>query len=62
MFTTGQIIFAVLFFIAFVIVIYFSYKKDKKLHEKNYRGVIWVALSFVIFIGVLVFLKYSLRN
>lgn len=34
MFSTGQLIFAALFFIAFVAIIAFSYRKDKKLHKK----------------------------
>jgi len=42
MFSSGQLIFAGLFVIVFVAVIIFSYKKDKKLHLKNYKGVKWI--------------------
>ena len=38
MFSTGQLIFAVLFFIAFVIVMIFSYRKDIQVHQKFYKG------------------------
>lgn len=62
MFTTGQIIFAVLFAIAFIITIILSYKKDKKLHAKNYKGVAWVVVSFILFVATLLLLKYYLKN
>ena len=62
MFSTGQITFAVLFAIAFIAIIVFSYKKDKKLHLKNYKGVKWVAIAFVTFILILFYIKYSLKS
>nr|WP_242535593.1 hypothetical protein [[Muricauda] lutisoli] len=62
MFSTGQIIFAALFFIAFVIIISLSYRKDKKLHKKNYKGVIWILISFIAFIIILFIIKYFLKN
>lgn len=62
MFSTGQLIFAGLFFIAFVIVIIIAYKKDKKLHLKNYKGVKWVGLFFLLFILILFLIKITLRN
>ncbi|MCL5245384.1 hypothetical protein M4I21_06165 [Cellulophaga sp. 20_2_10] len=62
MFTTGQYIFAALFFIAFTILIVITYKKDKKLHLKNYTGVKWIVLTFIIFIISLFFIKHFLKN
>lgn len=62
MFSTGQIIFAVLFAISFITILALMYKKDKKLHDKNYDGVKWVAIVFVIFIAILFFLKYFLKK
>jgi len=62
MFSTGQIIFAALFFIVFVVIIALSYRKDKKLHKKNYRGVIWILVSFISFIIILFLIKYFLKN
>ena len=38
MFTTGQWIFAALFFVAFVIAAFYAYGKDKALHSKVYKG------------------------
>nr|WP_297786134.1 hypothetical protein [uncultured Allomuricauda sp.] len=62
MFSTGQIIFAALFFIAFIVIISLSYRKDKKLHKKNYKGVIWILISFITFIIILFLIKYFLKN
>lgn len=62
MFSTGQLIFAALFFIAFVIIISLSYQKDKKLHKKNYKGVIWILVSFITFIIILFIIKFFLKN
>ncbi|WP_373516241.1 hypothetical protein [Pricia sp.] len=62
MFSTGQIIFALLFAIGFTVIIVFSYKKDKKLHIKNYKGVQWVAMAFIAFILTLFLIKYMLKT
>ncbi|WP_375325079.1 hypothetical protein [Flagellimonas sp. GZD32] len=62
MFSTGQLIFAILFFIAFVVIVSLSYKKDKKLHKKNYKGVVWILISFITFIIILFLIKYFLKN
>lgn len=61
MFSTGQIIFALLSAVGFIAIIIFSYKKDKKLHVKNYKGVKWVGLAFIAFIVLLSFMKYMLK-
>ncbi|PRX41072.1 hypothetical protein SAMN05878281_3373 [Salegentibacter salegens] len=57
MFSTGQLVFAGLFVVAFVIIIVFSYKKDTVLHKKQYKGSLWVLLAFLAFIGLLFILK-----
>ncbi|SDM96685.1 hypothetical protein SAMN04488514_11834 [Kriegella aquimaris] len=62
MFSKGQMIFAGLFVIVFAVAIFFTYRKDKKLHAKNYKGAVWVAVAFFIFIGILFFIKYALKN
>ena len=61
MFSENQLIFAVLFAIAFVAIIIVSYRKDKKLHKKHYKGTIWVLLGFLAFIALLLLLKSLLR-
>ncbi len=62
MFSTGQLIFAGFFVVIFVAALVFSYKKDKKLHSKNYKGVIWVGITFIFFIVFLFFIKHFLKN
>lgn len=58
MFSTGQLIFAVVSLIVFVIVIAYTYKRDKKWRQKNYKGVLNILISFVIFIFILFLIKY----
>jgi len=62
MFSTGQLIFAGVFFIAFVAIIAYTYKKDRKWHQKSYKGVVNVLISFVLFIIILFIIKYFLKN
>ncbi len=62
MFSTGQLIFAALFAVSFFVIIIFSYQKDKNLHAKNYKGVKWIAISFVIFLIILFVIKFTLKN
>lgn len=61
MFSTGQIIFAILFALSFIVFISISYNKDKALHEKNYKGVKWVAVVFILFIVFLFIIKKGLQ-
>ena len=62
MFSEGQLIFAVLFAITFILAVIFSYRKDRNLHRKNYRGVKWVLLTFLAFVIILFIIKYTLKN
>jgi len=62
MFSTNQLIFAVLFFIAFVVVMIFSYRKDKKLHKKYYKGSLWILVGFLVFVGILLLVKILLKG
>jgi uncharacterized membrane protein len=62
MFTTGQLIFAICFAIVFITIVVISYKKDKKLHKKQYKGTIWVLVGFLIFVGLLLVAKYLLKG
>ena len=62
MFSTGQLIFAIAFVIAFAIVLFVSYRRDRPMHQKNYRGVKWVFLTFLAFIFLLFAFKFFLHN
>ena len=62
MFSEGQWWFAGFFVVAFVIVMIYSYKGDKKLHQKQYKGSLKVLLGFVLFIVFLFVLKVLLKE
>ncbi len=62
MFTTGQLVFAALFFVVFVIVMVYSYRGDKKLHKKYYKGSLWILLGFIVFIALLLLFKTLLKQ
>ncbi|MDP2686564.1 MAG: hypothetical protein Q8O62_05045 [Aequorivita sp.] len=62
MFTTGQLVFAILFFVAFVGIMIYSYRGDKKLHKKQYKGSLWILIGFIAFILFLLALKTYLKN
>ncbi|WP_253269471.1 hypothetical protein [Tenacibaculum mesophilum] len=54
MFTTGRIIFASLFVIVFILLMYFSYKKDAKNNKKHYQnGALYVAIAIAVVIALL---------
>ena len=57
MFSSGQLVFAILFFISFVAIITISYKKDLKGLKGSYSGIRWVIIGFVCFVSLLVILK-----
>ncbi len=58
MFSKGQIVFGILFFVVFTIIIGYTYRKDLKLHKKFYSGSIWVLVAFIIFILFIVSIKF----
>ena len=60
MFSEGQIIFAILFIIVFVIALILAYRKDKKLHNKYYKGSVWVLIAFISFIVMIALIKFLL--
>lgn len=61
MFTPGQLVFALLFVVAFVLVMVLMYRKDRPWHRKQYRGAGWVLVYFILFITLLLVLKYLLK-
>jgi len=62
MFSSGQWMFVVFFVIAFVILMFYSYRKDIALHKIHYKGSIWILVGFVAFVIFLFFLKGWLKN
>lgn len=62
MFSQGQLIFAVCFFIAFVIVMIFAYRKDLALHKIFYKGNYKVLITFLLFIAILFVIKFFFKR
>jgi len=62
MFSIGQLIFAAIFFLAFVVVIIFSYRKDTVIHKKYYKGSLYVLFGFIAFIVFLFIIKAYLDH
>lgn len=61
MFSKGQVVFAILFAISFVIINYHKLRKDIKLHKRFYKGSLKVLLYFLLFIASLFAIKYLLK-
>ena len=57
MFSTGQWIFVIFFVIAFIVVMLLAYRRDLKVHQKHYKGTVWVLLGFILFMALLVLIK-----
>ena len=62
MFSKGQLIFASLFFISFVIAITYSYRKDILVHQKVYKGSYKILIGFLIFIALLFVIKIFFKH
>lgn len=62
MFSQGQLLFALFFVISFIVIMIFSYRKDKKLHKQHYKGSFWILIVFLIFIGLLFVIKTLLKD
>ena len=62
MFSTGQLIFAICFFLAFVCVIRLSYKIDQRIHQKHFKGKRWVLVGFLAFFLLLLLAKIWLKQ
>ncbi|MFT4781774.1 MAG: hypothetical protein ACJAZK_001393 [Psychroserpens sp.] len=58
MFSSGQLIFAILFALVFAVVMFFAYKKDLNLHKKYYKGSVWVLIAFIGFILMIAAIKF----
>lgn len=62
MFSKGQLIFAVCFFVAFVIAMIFAYRKDIKIHKEFYKGNYKILIGFLVFIGILFVIKVYFKR
>jgi cbb3-type cytochrome oxidase subunit 3 len=62
MFSFGQLIFGLCFFIVFIGVIIYSYKTDKKNQPKYFKGSYKILLGFLIAFSLLVLIKYLTKK
>ncbi|MBT8266331.1 MAG: hypothetical protein KJO41_11390 [Bacteroidia bacterium] len=60
MFSQGQIVFGILFAVAFIAALIIAYNKDKKVHKGFYKGSIWVLIAFISFIIMIALIKQFL--
>ena len=60
MFSQGQLIFGILFAITFISILIYAYRTDFNLHQKYYKGSLWVLLAFVGFISGIAAIKFLL--
>lgn len=58
MFSTGQLLFALLFFIVFTIAIIISYKKDKQKQRSYFKGSYKILIGFFIAFSLLLCIKW----
>ncbi len=61
MFSSGQLVFAAFFVVAFIGIMVFSYRKDLKLHRKYYKGSLFILFGFLVFVVFLFVLKTLLK-
>lgn len=61
MFSKGQLIFAVLFVIAFTILMIWSYRKDIKIHKKYYKNSFIVIIAVFLIIAIFTLITFSLH-
>jgi hypothetical protein len=62
MFSAGQINFAIFFIIVFIITVFLMYKKDLKQLKTQYKGIYWVLLLFLTFVGLLFLIKHYIMD
>lgn len=63
MFTPGRIVFACIFVIAFIILMFYSYKKDANNNNKHYKNsAIYVAIGILSLIILLFLAKFLIKG
>lgn len=57
MFSESQMIFAAIALVGFIVLMVFSYRRDRKLHKKVYKNNYVVLIVFLLFVALLFFVK-----
>ncbi|SHJ01697.1 hypothetical protein O5O44_06365 [Algibacter luteus] len=61
MFSKGQIIFGIIFFLVFATIIAYTYRKDLKIHKRFYAGSVWILIAFISFILFISAIKFFFK-
>ncbi|WP_299528160.1 hypothetical protein [uncultured Lutibacter sp.] len=61
MFSKGQLIFAVLFVVAFTASMIWSYRKDIKIHRKYYKNTFIIIIAIFLVIAIFTLITFSLH-
>jgi hypothetical protein len=62
MFSSGQLLFAAIFALCFIIIMIFAYRKDLKIHKQYYKGSLWILVGFIFFISFLFIIKSLMKE
>jgi hypothetical protein len=62
MFTKNQLVFAVVFFLSFVVAAVIMYRKDRAMHKVYYKGSYKVLIGFLFFVALLFVMKTYLKH
>ena len=62
MFSFGQLIFGICFFIVFVMIVIFSYKADKKQQPQYFKGSYKILIGFLIAFCLLLLVKFITKQ
>jgi len=62
MFSSNQLIFAAVALVLFFVLMFFSYRGDRKRNRKYFKNSYVVLIAFLLFIGFLFFLKIYFKK
>jgi len=62
MFSFGQLIFGICFFVVFVIIVILSYKADKKQQPQYFKGSYKILVGFLIAFSLLLLVKFITKQ
>tara|TARA_B100001063_G_scaffold82029_1_gene76392 strand:+ start:203 stop:391 length:189 start_codon:yes stop_codon:yes gene_type:complete len=62
MFSFGQLIFGICFFVVFVMIVILSYKADKKQQPQYFKGSYKILIGFLIAFSLLLLVKFITKQ
>jgi len=62
MFSFGQLIFGICFFVVFVMIVILSYKADKKRQPQYFKGSYKILIGFLIAFSLLLLVKFITKQ